>query len=133
MIDTEFNKAIDIIDKLNFFYGQRAGRELWCEKPVDIQNEDIKNFVRDLEFLKTFLKEQKAALTDVLEYLESIPELAKEYKPKGKWIIDSIEQTDINNGWAHKSYVTTYTCSICGSSIVGLTNMNYCPYCGSGR
>lgn len=48
-------KALEIIDKIQFFYGQRAGRELWAEKPEDIQNEDIENFNRDLEFLKEYI------------------------------------------------------------------------------
>lgn len=41
-------RAIDILDKWEFFYGQRAGRELWADKPTEVQNEDIANFCRDL-------------------------------------------------------------------------------------
>ena len=29
----ELEKAIEILDKLSFFGGQRAGRELWNDKP----------------------------------------------------------------------------------------------------
>lgn len=29
------DRAIEILDKWEFFYGQRAGRELWADKPVD--------------------------------------------------------------------------------------------------
>lgn len=55
-------KAFDILNKFKFFGGQRAGRELWFDKPVDIQNEDIKNFVDDVNFLESFIDSQKAEI-----------------------------------------------------------------------
>lgn len=48
----ELEKAIEILNKLSFFGGQRAGRELWNEKPRKIQDEDIASFNRDIEHLK---------------------------------------------------------------------------------
>lgn len=50
-----FNEIMDILDKWEFFYGQRAGRELWNNKPIDVQNEDIANFNRDLETVRSFV------------------------------------------------------------------------------
>lgn len=49
-----FNEVIDILDKWQFFYGQRAGRELWMYKPTKIQEEDLANFNRDLETVRSF-------------------------------------------------------------------------------
>lgn len=49
-------KCLKILDKFQFFQGQRAGRELWNDKPVEIQNEDIKNFNKDIEFIRNVLK-----------------------------------------------------------------------------
>ena len=51
----ELEKAIEILDKLSFFGGQRAGRELWNDKPREVQDEDIANFNRDVEWLKDFI------------------------------------------------------------------------------
>ena len=48
-------KALEILDKLQFFYGQRAGRELWAGKPIDVQDKDIENFNRDIEFLREYI------------------------------------------------------------------------------
>ena len=62
MTDNEIIKANDILDKLDFFDGQRAGRELWFNKPEEIQNEDIKDFVDDIAFLKDFINRQQAEL-----------------------------------------------------------------------
>ena len=48
-------QAIDILDKFDFFQGQRAGRELWNDKPFDVQEEDIKAFSRDVAELKAYI------------------------------------------------------------------------------
>lgn len=62
MTDNEFFVAVDICDKFDFFQGQRAGRELWSEKPVEIQNEDIEQFSKDVAFLKGVLCKQKSLI-----------------------------------------------------------------------
>ena len=48
-------QANDILEKLSFFYGQRAGRELWNDKPREVQDEDIASFNRDMDFLWTII------------------------------------------------------------------------------
>jgi hypothetical protein len=48
-------QAIDILDKFDFFQGQRAGRELWNGKPYEVQEEDIKAFSRDVAELKAYI------------------------------------------------------------------------------
>lgn len=58
-------KAFDILDKFKFFGGQRAGRELWFGKPVDVQKKDIADFVRDVTFLKDFITQQKAEIEEL--------------------------------------------------------------------
>lgn len=50
------SKCLEILDKFQFFQGQRAGRKLWNNKPTEIQDEDIKNFNRDIEFIRNVLK-----------------------------------------------------------------------------
>ena len=50
-------KAIEIVQKLDFFYGQRAGRELWARKPRLVQDEDVQSFHRDCEALLEYLRE----------------------------------------------------------------------------
>lgn len=52
----KIDRAIDILDKWEFFYGQRAGRELWANKPTEVQNEDIANFCRDLGLVREALE-----------------------------------------------------------------------------
>ena len=50
------SKCLEILDKFQFFQGQRSGRELWNDKPTEIQDEDVKNFNRDIEFIRNVLK-----------------------------------------------------------------------------
>lgn len=52
----ELEKALEILNKLSFFGGQRAGRELWNEKPREVQDEDIASFDRDIEYLRDFIR-----------------------------------------------------------------------------
>lgn len=49
-------QAIEIVEKFDFFYGQRAGRELWAVKSRALQDTDVKNFARDCALLKEFLE-----------------------------------------------------------------------------
>lgn len=62
MTDNEIIKAFDILEKMEFFGGQRAGREAWFNKPIDIQNQDIRGFLRDIDFLKAFINRQQAEI-----------------------------------------------------------------------
>ena len=48
-------QAIDILDKFDFFQGQRAGRELWNNKPYEVQEEDINAFAKDCASLKEYI------------------------------------------------------------------------------
>ena len=48
-------KCLDILNKWEFFQGQRAGRELWSDKPREVQDKDIEDFNRDLEFIRVVL------------------------------------------------------------------------------
>ena len=49
-------QAIDILEKFDFFQGQRAGRELWSDKPKDVQDKDIVDFSRDCRLLIEYVK-----------------------------------------------------------------------------
>lgn len=62
MTDNEIIKVFNILDKFEFFGGQRAGRELWFDKPTDVQDKDIESFARDVEFLKDFINRQQAEI-----------------------------------------------------------------------
>lgn len=49
-------RAIEILDKMEFFQGQRARRELCADKPTEVQDEDIANFCRDLGLVREALE-----------------------------------------------------------------------------
>ena len=70
-------KAIEIIEKFDFFQGQRAGRELWAEKPTEIQEQDLKQFQSDCKLLKEYVQTiqpqgiDKDRVEHVIKVLES--------------------------------------------------------------
>lgn len=51
------NNVFDILDKFEFFQGQRAGRELWNDKPKEVQDKDISDFVRDINYIRSYLQD----------------------------------------------------------------------------
>ena len=53
-------RALDILDKMDFFQGQRAGRELWFEKPFEVQEQDIADFSQGIEFVKNLIADADA-------------------------------------------------------------------------
>lgn len=48
-------QALDILAKWEFFYGQRAGRELWADKSKEVQDKDIADFNRDIQIVRSAL------------------------------------------------------------------------------
>ena len=52
-------EALDILDRFEFFQGQRAGRELWFHKPFEVQEKDLADFSRDCRLLIEFINHVK--------------------------------------------------------------------------
>lgn len=63
-------EVLDILDKWEFFYGQRSGRELWNDKPIDVQNEDIENFNRDIQKIRDYISAYD--VEDVVKQIEKL-------------------------------------------------------------
>lgn len=58
MDEINIHTVMDILNKWEFFYGQRAGRELWGDKSKEVQDKDISDFNRDLETVRCFLRHE---------------------------------------------------------------------------
>lgn len=50
-------KVFNILDKMEFFQGQRAGRELWNDKPKEVQDKDISDFIKDINYIRSYLQD----------------------------------------------------------------------------
>lgn len=59
---TKTEKVLDILSKWDFFFGQRAGRELWADKPREVQEQDIETFTRDMETVQEYVDEAAALM-----------------------------------------------------------------------
>ena len=64
---TEQEKVFDILNKFEFFQGQRAGRELWNDKPKEIQDKDISDFIKDINYIRSYLQDNILTLINELE------------------------------------------------------------------
>ena len=80
MTDNEIIKVKDILEKWEFFLGQRAGRELWFDKPAEIQDKDIYNFLRDLKSVKDLITRQQAEIENLKVENQSLRSAANSLK-----------------------------------------------------
>lgn len=94
-------QAQDILNKWQFFYGQRAGRELWAHKPKEVQDQDIADFNRDIEIVRSVIEAEPVR--------------------HGRWELK-------RHKLFGNSY--DYVCSACGCDYA-LAEYNYCPHCGA--
>lgn len=78
--------VLDILDKLHFFQGSRAGRELWTVKKPDVQETDIANFNRDINIVREYIKYREQSLNDIIKELEELHKAP-------------LVETPYNNGW----------------------------------
>ena len=54
-------QAIDIVNKFEFFQGQRAGRELWNSQEYSVQEVDLVVFRQDCYDLLEYLKSTESS------------------------------------------------------------------------
>ena len=74
----QFEKVFDILSKWDFFFGQRAGRELWTDKTREIQDKDIVDFNQDMRAVRKLVSE--AASLMGYEVVEEMQENAGEMR-----------------------------------------------------
>lgn len=93
-------RAEDILAMWEFFYGQRAGRELWADKSKEIQDKDIENFNRDMAVVRK-------ALDDL--------------RPKGRWKDGECTNCGCDALYHKGVPAPTYTdfCHSCGADMRG--------------
>lgn len=73
-IPDEIKKGLECLDKMQFFMGQRAGRELWNEKPHDVQEQDLEQYNRDAKKVRALIQQlqaEKAEQAETIEYLKA--------------------------------------------------------------
>ena len=66
MSEIKTSEVLELLDKFEMFQGQRAGRELWMEKPEEIQEKDLANFNRDVEKIRKYVKSTQNVLEQIV-------------------------------------------------------------------
>ena len=64
----------ELLDKMQFFGGQRAGRELWADKPYEVQERDIEAFNRDIDTLRDIIRQLEAKAPKWISVEDRLPE-----------------------------------------------------------
>ena len=105
--DTDVLIALEVLDKLSFFGGQRAGRELWNDKPREVQDEDIASFNRDIEWLRDIIS--KHMNDGWIPVEERLPEDPKENpafddKPLELYLVDMGGSYPLRAFWNGKRF-----------------------------
>ena len=77
-------KALDILEKFKFFQGQRAGRELWNDKSKEVQDQDIKDFVDNVDYVKDAINDVVRQLHWCIKYLDFQDIIIKLYENNDK-------------------------------------------------
>ena len=105
---TREEAIIDILEKWSFFFGQRAGRELWGDKPKEVQDQDIADFNRDMNTVCSALRPVSR------EQVEKVC---------GKWIIPTVI--------GGRAFNIPH-CSVCNGVPCGTDeNTKFCAHCGA--
>ena len=52
---TERRNIMDILDKMQFFQGQRVWRELWNDRPQNVKERDLDSFNRDIRSIRDYI------------------------------------------------------------------------------
>lgn len=69
---TKQEKVFDILNKFEFFQGKRAGRELWADKPKEVQDKDIADFIKDINYIRSYLQDSIVLSREEYEKLRSL-------------------------------------------------------------
>lgn len=141
------NEVLDILSRWEFFYGQRAGRELWADKPKEVQDKDIADFNREIQIVREAINKNVplreifrviaghsdyhgdnilAALTCIAEGKEVKPVRPLE-RPKGRW-----EKHWCDNDLIGHMYEVCPNCRSCEIlDTEKFWDSNFCPNCGA--
>ena len=95
----EIKKGLEALDKMQFFMGQRAGRELWMNKPHDVQEKDLESFNRDVEIVRGLIQQLERE-RDALAALYKPHGTCGSCKHNGSKICDNCINKDNHWEWA---------------------------------
>ena len=85
---TREEAIIDILEKWSFFFGQRAGRELWGDKPKEVQDRDIADFNRDMNTVRSALRPVSREQVEKVRGEWTVDEFGHKCSKCGEYLLD---------------------------------------------
>ena len=108
-------QIVDILDKMDFFQGQRAGRELWNDKPFEVQEQDIANFSSDISSIKEYITSQEQrigaqdmTISELRKKAEKAEHDADRYARRIKELTEEVESLKQCMEHEHASFMETF-------------------------
>lgn len=125
---TDKGKVIDGLEMLRFF-NQRAGRELWADKPHDIQETDIANADAIYANAIAMLKEQEAktqggdsGMCEICSFYERAMSVKPHYNARTNWYECGVCHYSMTSGMHCKGeLIPAYKvgfCAKCGKAVM---------------
>lgn len=74
----------DALNRIQFFQGQRAGRELWNDKPTDVQDRDLESFNKGIDLAKDYILKLENEVLELRKQRAELRLLTKKLSDKTK-------------------------------------------------
>ena len=85
---------MEILDKLQFFGGQRAGRELWADKPTDVQDADIDSFNENIEAIRDYIQRLEATVSEKEKVVAELSGIIGQLEAERNQLLEKIEMLE---------------------------------------
>lgn len=86
------DNVMEILDMMQFFGGQRAGRELWADKPMDVQNADIEAFNNNIEAIREHIQQLENENAKLLKMLDVVSNRAARIEGTALHAVDQMAE-----------------------------------------
>lgn len=114
--EEEHYRALECLEKMQFFMGQRAGRELWMSKPKNVQDVDIEQYNHDIETVMHYIQQLENHISELTE------KVAQFEAAQPKWISveDMLPEDNLN--------VLVYAIGNNENSVIAMTGYTHKMY-----
>ena len=89
----EVVRALDVLDRMDFFQGQRAGRELWNGKPYKVQEQDLADFSQGIATVKKVIEDVSALLREKNTEIERLHRVSAETNDRNFRLLEATKKS----------------------------------------
>lgn len=98
--EEEHDRALNCLEKMQFFMGQRAGRELWMSKPKNVQDVDIEQYNHDIETVMHYIRQLENHIGELTAKVSQLDHVTRERDA----LLELVKELGECNYCKHDSY-----------------------------